>query len=117
MKTASCKAKGRIFQQFIAGKIRETFNLPDPDAVSTSMGQAGMDIQLSQAARELFPYCVEAKKQEATKIWEWLKQAEDNGKKTGLTPLLIFSRNRSKPYAVVELDHLLELTRIAAERK
>jgi hypothetical protein len=108
------KAKGREFQQKVAAMIRETFNLPDPDAVSTSMGQAGIDIQLSQAARDLFPYAVECKKSETVKIWEWLKQAEDNGKKYGLIPMLVFSRNRSKTYAVVELDHLLELSRKAS---
>ena len=70
--------------------IRDTFNLPDPDAVSTSMGQAGIDIQLSQAARDLFPYAVECKKAETIKIWDWLKQAEDNGKKYGLIPLTCF---------------------------
>lgn len=106
----SRKAKGREFQQKIASMIRTTFNLPDPDAVSTSMGQAGIDIQLSQAARELFPYAVECKKSETIKIWDWLKQAEENGNKHGLTPMLVFSRNRSKTYAVVELEHLLELT-------
>ena len=107
--TKSRKAKGREFQQKIASRIREVFNLPDPDAVSTAMGQSGVDIQLSQAAREIFPYAIECKKAETTKIWEWISQAEENGKKTGLHPLLVFSRSRSKIYAVVELEHFLEL--------
>lgn len=111
--TQTRKAKGREFQQKIAGMIRTAFNLPDPDAVSTSMGQAGIDIQLSDAARKIFPYAVECKKAETVKIWEWLKQAEENGKKTGLIPLLTFSRSRSKTYAVVEMDHFLQLVSAA----
>jgi len=111
------KAKGREFQQKIAAKIREVFNLPDPDAVSTSMGQAGIDIQLSSEARKMFPYAVECKKAETMKIWEWLSQAEENGKKTGLTPLLVFSRSRSKTYAVVDIDHLMNLAKIASDRR
>ena len=40
-------------------------------------------------------------------IWSSLEQAENN---SGVhTPLLIFKRNRTKTYAVLEFDKLLEL--------
>ena len=40
-------------------------------------------------------------------IWGALEQAEDNS--GNHTPLVIFKRNRSKTYAVLEFDKLLEL--------
>ena len=64
-------------------------------------GQAGCDLYLSRAAREVFPFGVEAKNQETTDIWAWLKQCETNAKEEGLRPLLVFRRNRSDPYAVL----------------
>ena len=65
------------------------------------------DILLSPAARRLFPFSVECKNQEKLNIWSSLEQAETNSGKH--TPLLIFKRNRTKTYAVLEFDKLLEL--------
>ena len=71
------------------------------------MGASGEDILLSPAARKLFPFSVECKAQEKLNIWSALEQAEENS--SGHTPLLIFKRNRTKTYAVLEFDKLLEL--------
>ena len=49
----------------------------------------------------------ECKNQEKLNIWSSLEQAESNSGKH--TPLLIFKRNRTKTYAVLEFDKLLEL--------
>lgn len=117
MKPASAKAKGRKLQQHGAGDIRTVHNLPDPDAVSTSMGKTGMDIMLSSAAREVFPYAVECKCVEKLNVWEALEQAEANAKEERLNPLLLFTRNRAELYSAVRWDHFLELTRIVAEAK
>ncbi|MDD1730487.1 MAG: hypothetical protein LUQ50_15640 [Methanospirillum sp.] len=110
MKSSSCKQKGRRFQQTVANIIKAYFDLPDPDAVSTGMGQAGMDIQLSSAAREVFPYAVECKNTETLKIWEALKQAEANAQKEGLTPALFFTRNRSEAYVAIPVKTFMDLT-------
>ena len=109
MKTASCKNKGRRFQQAIAATIRAYFNLPEPDAVSISMGNQGMDILLSTAAREQFNFAVECKNTEHLKIWEALAQAEANAVKEGLIPLLAFRRNRSEAYVAIPLKAFMEL--------
>ena len=71
------------------------------------MGDSGEDILLSPAARKLFPFSVECKNQEKLNIWSALDQAEQNSGEH--TPLVIFKRNRSKIYAVLEIEKLLEL--------
>jgi len=100
MKSKSCKAKGRQFQQATRDALIAHFRINPMDIQSTAMGQAGCDIYLSKAAREIFPFGVECKCQETTDIWAWIKQCETNADKEGLRPLLVFRRNRSEPYAV-----------------
>jgi hypothetical protein len=72
------------------------------------MGNQGVDVQLSQQALQLFPYCVECKSRRAIAVYRDFQQAMDNSK-DGL-PLLVIKQNGSKPLAVVDLDHFLELT-------
>lgn len=109
MKPQSCKAKGRRFQQVIATIIRAHFNLPDPDAVSTSMGNQGIDIQLSTAARAVFPWGVECKNSEHLNIWKALEQAQTNAEKENLKPLVAFTRNRDQAYVALRLEDFMEL--------
>jgi hypothetical protein len=108
MKPRSAKNKGKRLQNKIRDLILEKFDSLEPDDVrSITMGDSGEDILLSPAARRLFPYSVECKNQEKLNIWSSLEQAEENSGKH--TPLVIFKRNRSKTYAVLEFDKLLEL--------
>ena len=108
MKPRSAKNKGKRLQNKIRDLILEKFDSLEPDDVrSITMGDSGEDILLSPAARRLFPFSVECKNQEKLNIWGALEQAEDNS--GNHTPLVIFKRNRSKTYAVLEFDRLLEL--------
>ena len=109
MKTASSKAKGRRLQNKIRDLLIEHFSneLEDDDIRCAIMGESGEDLKLSPAARKLIPYSIECKNQEKINIWDSLEQAEVNS--NGYTPILIFKRNRSKTYAVVELNHFLKL--------
>ena len=109
MKPRSAKNKGKRLQNTIRDLILEKFDskLEPDDVRSITMGDSGEDIQLSPAARKLIPYSIECKNQEKLNIWEALDQAEGNSGKH--TPLVIFKRNRSKTYAVLEFDKLLEL--------
>ena len=109
MKPRSAKNKGKRLQNKIRDLILEKFNnILEPDDVrSITMGDSGEDILLSPAARKVFPFSVECKNQEKLNIWSSLEQAEENSGKH--TPLVIFKRNRSKTYAVLEFDKLLEL--------
>ena len=108
MKPRSAKNKGKRLQNKIRDLILEKFDILEPDDVrSITMGDSGEDILLSPAARRLFPFSVECKNQESLNIWSAIEQAENNS--GNHTPLVIFKRNRTKTYAVLEFDKLLEL--------
>ena len=108
MKPRSAKNKGKRLQNKIRDLILEKFDILESDDVrSITMGDSGEDILLSPAARKLFPFSVECKNQEKLNIWSSLEQAEINSDKH--IPLVVFKRNRSKTYAVLEFDKLLEL--------
>ena len=108
MKPRSAKNKGKRLQNKIRDLILEKFDSLEKDDVrSITMGDSGEDILLSPAARRLFPFSVECKNQEKLNIWSALEQAENNSENH--TPLVIFKRNRTKTYAVLEFDKLLEL--------
>ena len=108
MKPRSAKNKGKRLQNKVRDLILEKFNQLEPDDVrSITMGDSGEDILLSPAARKLFPFSVECKNQEKLNIWSALEQAEDNS--GNHIPLVIFKRNRTKTYAVLEFDNLLDL--------
>ena len=108
MKPRSAKNKGKRLQNKVRDLILEKFNtLEEDDVRSITMGDSGEDILLSPAARRLFPFSVECKNQEKINIWEALDQAEGNS--GNHIPLVIFKRNRSKTYAVLEFEELLQL--------
>jgi hypothetical protein len=108
MKPRSAKNKGKRLQNKIRDLILEKFDILESDDVrSITMGDSGEDILLSPAARRLFPFSVECKNQEKLNIWSALEQAEENS--GDHTPLVIFKRNRSKTYAVLEFGKLLEM--------
>ena len=108
MKPRSAKNKGKRLQNKVRDLILEKFDILEPDDVrSITMGESGEDILLSPAARRVFPFSVECKSQEKLSIWSSLEQAEGNSGEHA--PLLIFKRNRSKTYAVLEFDELLKL--------
>ena len=108
MKTSSAKAKGRRLQQKVRDLLLETFTELEPDDIrSTSMGVSGEDLQLSPAARKLIPFAIECKNQEKLNVWDSLKQAEENS--GDYDTVLIFKRNRSKTYAVINIEKFIEL--------
>ena len=119
MKTSSAKQKGRTLQNEIVDALRIKYvslitanndtKLVDEDIKPAIMGMSGVDILLSPAAKKMIPYDIEAKNHQNIAIWQALKQCEANSKEPGRIPLLVFRRNHSKTYAVIELDHLLRL--------
>tara|TARA_B100000424_G_C22610152_1_gene340030 strand:+ start:239 stop:571 length:333 start_codon:yes stop_codon:yes gene_type:complete len=108
MKTRSAKNKGKRLQNSVRDILLETFKQLEPDDIkSTTMGESGEDIQLSPAARKLIPFAFECKNQEKLNIWSALEQAESNSEKG--KPVLVFKRNRSKTYAVLQIEDFMEL--------
>jgi hypothetical protein len=109
MKTSSCKGKGRRLQDAVVKSLKETYtSLRDGDIKPIIMGAKGRDVQLSPAAEDIIPFDIECKNTEKLSIWAALEQSESN-KKEGRIPLLVFKRNHSKTYAVIEWERLLEL--------
>lgn len=105
----SAKAKGARLQSELRVKLLQEFpQLETDDVLSTSLGSNGVDIKLSPAAKRLIPFSFECKNQEKLSIFSALEQAETNAK-PDTEPVLVFKRNRSKTYAVVEIDTFMKL--------
>ena len=73
------------------------------------MGMPGEDIVLSPAACRKISYSFECKNKERLDLWKSLEQAEENSEDR--YPVLVIKRNRSKVYAVIELDIFIDLIR------
>ena len=111
IKTSSAKSKGRRLQQHVRDLLlekTEKYGLVSGDIESIGMGQSGRDVLLSPAAEKVVPFDIETKNQEKINIWSAIEQAEYNTKK-GRIPMVVFKRNRSKVYACIELDKLIDL--------
>ena len=107
--TSSAKAKGRRHQQWVRDQILARFpSLELDDVRSTSMGAGGEDVQLSPAARKLFPYSVECKALKGIAVYKFMEQAQANCPK-GVQPLAIIKADRQKPLAVVDAEYFFDL--------
>ena len=103
------KQKGRRLQQWVVSKLLLLLPGVKPDdVVSRPMGSNGEDIMLSPYARKLFPYSIECKNQEKLNLWSAWNQTEKNS--SDFQPVLIVSKNKHRPLAVVDAEHYLELT-------
>jgi len=104
----SAKNKGIRLQNWVRDQVLETFpKLSEDDVKCAIMGESGMDLHLSEKAKDLFPWAVECKNTERVRIWAAFEQAEDNCPE-GLNPLVIIKRNGSAPLAVLDAEFLLE---------
>ena len=116
MRTSSLKAKGRRLCQAVKDlMLQGVTHLQDDDIIVTSSGDTGEDLKLSPAARAVYPVAIECKNQEKLNIWKALEQAESHSEKH--TPVLFFSRNRSKIYATMEAQSLVSLYKANDELK
>ena len=112
--TQSCKQKGRRLQKAVVKDILLAFPaLHAADVKSCAMGSGGEDVQLSAAARAVFPFSVEVKNRERLNVHAALAQAEANAGES--EPLLVFSKNRAKTWAAVQWPTLLRLLAAGAE--
>ena len=110
MNPQSAKSKGRGFQQWVRDLILSSFSTLEADDVkSTSMGASGEDIQLSPAARKLFPFSIECKNVEKLNFWAAYDQATAN---CGPHKALLFvKKNRKKPIVVLDAELFMELVK------
>ena len=107
LKTSSAKAKGRKLQQWFANLLVEKLDVDSEDIESRPMGSQGEDIIMGKQTREVFPYSVECKNQEAVNVWKAYEQATENCK--GYEPLVVIKRNRTKPLVLVDAEYFVEL--------
>lgn len=104
MKTQSAKAKGRRLQQWTRDKLLEYAPSLEPDDVkSTSMGAGGEDVQLSPAARKIYPISVECKSRASFAFYKDYDQAKSNCP-DACEPVLVVKANHRSPVAIVDAD-------------
>ena len=63
-------------------------------------------MQLSPLARSVFNYTVECKNRKAIAVYKDYEQAKTHG---AIEPLVILKQNLSKPLALVDAEHFLDL--------
>ena len=105
--TSSAKAKGRKLQQWFRNLLIEKLDIHPEDIESRSMGASGEDLIMARAAREKFPYSIEAKNQESVNIWKAYEQAEENS--GDYEPIVVLKRNKSKPLVLIDADYFVKL--------
>lgn len=74
------------------------------------MGASGEDVQLSSAARSVFPFQVECKNRKAIAVFKDYEQAQTHGL---VEPLVVLKQNNSKPLVLVDAEYFIELVRKA----
>ena len=109
MKTSSAKAKGRLLQKWFANLLVEELEVDREDLDSRPMGSGGEDIIMGKQTREVFPYSIECKNQEAVNVWKAYEQAESNCK--GYEPLVVIKRNRTKPLVLLDAEYFVRLNK------
>ena len=104
---ASAKAKGRNLQKRVREDLINQLGIDPKDVLSTPMGLNGCDIYLSKAARDKFPYGVEAKNTERLNFWKAWEQATKNATDEGLCPALVVHKNGSQVLVTIPWQEFL----------
>lgn len=107
MKTSSCKAKGRLFQQEIRDMYRSlgcTSGLVDGDIESRGMGQQGVDIIFSPKALTLFNHDIECKKHKRVAVPTQFKKHYEKYKSNTNLKLLFHENNHSMPLVTMKIE-------------
>ena len=73
------------------------------------MGSQGEDIILGKQSRQLFPFSVECKNQEAVNVWKAYEQFLSQENCKGYEPLVVIKRNRHKPLVVIDAEKFVQL--------
>ncbi len=84
--------------------LDSALTLKPDDIFVTPASVPGPDLILSPEAQKKFPFVFEGKNRESLNIWSAIEQAETHAKKTDLIPVVVFSRNHSKDFVVIEAE-------------
>lgn len=101
MTPQSAKSKGRRLQQWVRDQLLKHPTLEKDDVKSTSMGAGGEDVQLSPAARVVFPFQIECKNKKTYSVYKDYKQACEHG---NYTPVLVIKQDQHTPLVVVDAE-------------
>ena len=107
--TASRKAKGRRLQQWVRTQLIERLEIDPEDIESRPMGSGGEDLIMARAAREKFPFSIEAKNQESGNVWKAYEQAQANAK--AYEALVVLKKNQQKPLVVLDAEVFFDMMR------
>lgn len=110
MRPRSAKAKGKRLQNKVTKLLQEKYSsvLEEGDFKSTTMGEHGMDVQLSPSARKIFPFAIECKNQEAyKKLYKDYNQSSYNSNDK-VEPIVILKINNEKPLVVMDATYFLD---------
>lgn len=107
MKPQSAKAKGRALQKWTRDTLLKLYEKFTPDDIrSTAMGQSGVDIQFSSAAKEQIPFAIECKNKARIAVYQWLDQAKTNAGND--IPIVVMKQNHGEPLVVVDAKWFFE---------
>lgn len=115
MQTSSAKAKGRLGQQEVCGKLtaKREIGLEEGEIASRPMGSQGDDIIAPpRALRQLYFDAWEVKRRAKIGICRWFDQVL---RRKAKKPIVCFREDRGEWYAMVRLDDLIELLAIRAK--
>lgn len=108
MKPSSCKNKGRLFQGWVRDLLlKYAPSLEKDDVRSTSMGAGGEDVQLSPAARKLYPISIECKSRASYAFYKDYDQAVTNAPK-GAEPVLFCKANHRRPVVIIDAEYFVK---------
>lgn len=104
---ASRKAKGRALQQWVCNRLSEISGIPwgsnDEDEIrSRTMGLSGVDVILTGAAKERFPFSFECKSGESFQFVSSIEQARKN--ETPDRPWVLVHRRKKFRNPIVLMD-------------
>jgi hypothetical protein len=117
LKTSSAKAKGRRLQQEVRDGLRtKVYLLEDGDVESRGMGQSGVDIILSPAARRILDLAIECKNCETLNVHKIFTEHYNKYKDSKALKILVHSKNRSETLATLKWTDLLVLLDLAAHQ-
>jgi hypothetical protein len=112
MKTSSCKAKSRVLQDKIREMYRDVgrqYGLQDDDVKATPMGQSGVDILFSPAARAVFNHSIECKKHAAVRIPYFFKEHYKKYENDSTLKLLFSENNRDQTLVTMRAEDFMFL--------
>lgn len=112
MKTSSCKAKSRVLQDKIREMYRnvgKSYGLHEEDVKAAVMGQTGVDIVFSPAARSVFNHSIECKKHAAVRIPAHFKEHYKKYAKDNTLKLLFSENNRDQTLVTMRAEDFMFL--------